>query len=112
MEALRGDDLDGRHAGDRLGDFARGDHGSQHAAALGDEEIAVRQERERPRTRELVGDDVDFVARFALRWRRLGLAAERRLRLARLRGGDAGCKEQKRREAARAHCRPPLANFA
>ncbi len=112
VKALRRDDLDGRHAGDRLRDRALRRHGAQHAAPLRDEEVAVGQERERPGTLELVRDDVDFVARLALRRRRVGLAAERGLRLALacLCCRDSGCKEQKRNDAARDHGRSPRSN--
>ena len=93
VKALRGDDLHGRHAADRLGDDAGRRHGSQRAAALGDEEVAVRQERERPRARQLVGDDLGLVARFALRRRRFGLPGERGLRFACLCSSETGDNE-------------------
>ncbi len=111
MEALRRDDLDGRHAGDRLRHFAFRRHRAQHAAALGDEKVAVGQEGQRPRALQLVRDDVDSVAGLALRRRRFGLAGERGLRLARLRGDGLGCEQQKRSDTAREHCRPPFGDL-
>ena len=56
MEALRGDDLHRRHAGDRLRHFAVGVTVRSVPRALADRGTCRRQERDRPRARELVRD--------------------------------------------------------
>ena len=89
VQALRADHLDAGHAGNRQRDETVGPDDPHRADALGDEEVAVGQKRDRPRAAQPVGDGLDRERRRRLRRRRrVGLSRKRRLGERRLRPGS------------------------
>ena len=97
MQALRGDGLDARHSFERRRDDTLGPDDSHRAGVLRHQDVAVGQERDRPRAGQPGRDRLRVERRRRLgRARRVGLPGERGLGLGRL-GADRRKKSRRAR---------------